>query len=101
MRPLLFGCGSFFLFDLFAFAGEGPLAVEGLDVFADGLGGLVYFEVFKDVYAEFAGAGDIHVAVVVEVGGDELGAGAGGAVVGECGAGEDGVRGAVGDLHIG
>jgi hypothetical protein len=50
-HPKGLGCGAVFLGDFFAFAGEGPLAVEGLGFFADGFGDIVDLEVFEDVDA--------------------------------------------------
>ncbi len=63
--------------------------MSGWVCFADGLGRLVDLEIFEHVNAEFAGGGEVHVAVVIEVGGDELRADAGGAVDGERDAGEE------------
>jgi len=95
----LLGCGTIFLFDLFAFVWEGPLAVERLRLFSDGFRHFVDLEIFKHVYAKLAGTGQIDVSVVVKVGGNELSTGAGGAVDRECDAREDGISCAIADLH--
>ena len=79
-EALLLGCWTVFLWNLFTFTGERPFAVEGLRLFADGFGNLVHLQVFEYVHTEFARARQIHIAVVVEVGGKELGACAGSAV---------------------
>jgi len=74
------GCRTVFLWNLFTFAGERPFAVEGLRLFADGFGNLVHLKVFEYVHTELACARQVDIAIVVKVGGNELGAGAGGAV---------------------
>ena len=79
-KPLLLGCRTVFLWNLFPFAGERPFAVEGLRLFADGFGNLVHLKVFEYVHTELACARQVDIAIVVKVGGNELGAGAGGAV---------------------
>ena len=71
----LLGRGTVFLRNLFPLAGERPFAVEGLRLFANSFGNLIYLEVFEDVHTEFARAGKIDIAVMVEIGGDELRAG--------------------------
>ena len=65
--------GAVFLGDFLTFAGEGPLAIEGLLFFAHSLGHFVDLEIFEDMDAELSGAGDVEVSVLVEIGGDELG----------------------------
>ncbi len=62
---------------------------------------MVDLEVFEDVDAEFFGAGEIDVTVVVEVRGDELRARAGRAVDGEGDALKDGIAYAIADGHRG
>ena len=80
MPKLLLRRWTVFLWNLFPFAGERPFAVERLRLFANGFGHLIHLEVFEYVHAEFARACQIDIAIVVEVGGKELRAGAGGTV---------------------
>src|SRR5258705_5183179 len=99
MRTLLWGRRAVFLWNLFPFAGERPFAVEGLRLFADGFGNLLHLQVFEYVHTELARACQVHIAIVVEIGGNELSAGTGFAVDGNFDAGEgDGGR-TVCDLH--
>ena len=77
---LLLGCRTVFLWDLFPFAGERPFAIEGLRLFANGFGNLIDLQVFQNVDTKFARAREVDIAVMVEVGGDELGTSAGRAI---------------------